>query len=82
MTGDVVYVERGERPRKMIEGRVVLGKMPAQELLHQDGPSRRLHQKTAPPRLEGGVLMPVGWNNDGCERQSEWQTSPERRPRR
>lgn len=32
VTGDVVYLEPGERPREMIEGRAVLGEMPAQEL--------------------------------------------------
>ena len=59
VTGDVVYVEKAGNPQEMLEDRAILGEVPEQEPLQQDVPRRRLHQKTAPPRVEGGVLMPV-----------------------
>ena len=73
VTGDVVYVETADDPQERLEDRAVLGEVPAHEPLQQDVPRRRLHQKTAPPRVEGGVLMPVGVRHpiDGLDQSTE-----------
>ena len=68
VTGDVVYVETADDPQERLEDRAVLGEVPAQEPLQQDVPRRRLHQKTAPPRVEGvGVRHPI----DGQEERTQ-----------
>ena len=74
VTGDVVHVEAADDPQERLEDRAVLDEVPAQEPLQQDGPRRRLHQKTAPPRVEGGVLkvdVDICHSIDGQEERTQ-----------
>ncbi len=52
----------------------MLGEVPVQEPLQQDVPRRRLHQKTARPRAEGGVSkvdVEVCHPTDGQEERTQ-----------
>ena len=58
----------GGQPSRDVGGQSPSGEVPAQEPLQQDGPRRRLHQNTAPPRADGGSV------------DASWSSPPERWP--